>query len=74
MGTEFEIALVLSAALLWVAVTLTILSAIDRPERKARRQEKRAERGGSRRVEYRPATADRRPVERGRHPRRLRPH
>jgi hypothetical protein len=37
MGTDMEIALVLLAAVLWVAVTLSVLSAIDRPERKARR-------------------------------------
>lgn len=57
MSTELEIALVLGTALLWVAVTLTILSAIDRPERKARRQERRDLRAEKRRIEYRPVAA-----------------
>jgi hypothetical protein len=48
------ISLVLFSALLWVAVTLTILSAIDRSERKARRQQKRADRAGGRGADYRP--------------------
>jgi hypothetical protein len=76
MGTELEIALVFLAAFAWVAVTFSILSAIDRPERKARRQEKRANRGGNRRVEYRPASTGPRPDSPGRRhrPRRLRPH
>jgi hypothetical protein len=42
MGTELGIALVLTMAFLWVVVTFAILSVIDRPERKARRQERRA--------------------------------
>jgi hypothetical protein len=76
MGTEMEIALVLGAALLWVALTLSILSAIDRPERKARRQERRADRAENRRLGYRPVTADSRPDGRPRRhrPRRLRLH
>lgn len=76
MGTEMEIALVLLAALLWVALTLSILSAIDRPERKARRQERRADRAGNHRVDYRPVAAGSRPDGRSRRhrPRRLRPH
>ncbi|GAB5080185.1 hypothetical protein ARTHROSP310_33300 [Arthrobacter sp. AD-310] len=76
MGTELEIALVFLAAFLWVVVTLSILSAIDRSERKARRQEKRANRAGNRRVEYRPVAAGTRPENAGRRhrPGRLRPH
>ena len=44
MGSEFEIALVLLTALLWIGITLAILSGIDRPERKARRRANRAAR------------------------------
>jgi len=73
MSTELGIALVLGSALLWMAVTLTILSAIDRPERKARRQERREIRTAKRRVHYRPAVAGSR-VHRHSHPRRLHPH
>lgn len=73
MSTEFEIALVLGTALLWMAVTLTILSAIDRPERKARRQERRDVRTEKRRIEYRPAVAGSR-VRRHPRTRRLHPH
>jgi hypothetical protein len=74
MGTEMEIALVFLAALLWVTATLSILSAIDRTERKARRQQKRAERSGHRRVQYRPAVSGPEPGKPGSQPRRLRPH
>lgn len=73
MSTELEIALVLGTALLWMAVTLTILSAIDRPERKARRQERRGIRTEKRRIEYRPAVAGSR-VHRHTRPRRLHLH
>ena len=75
MSTELEIVLVLGSALLWVAVTLTILSAIDRPERKARRQERRDVRM-ERRIDYRPVPAGSHPQGRNRHPRthRLHPH
>ena len=69
-----EIALVFLAALLWVTVTFSILSAIDRAERKARRQQKRAERWEHRRVEYRPAVSGAETGEPGRQPRKLRPH
>ncbi|MDP9988188.1 hypothetical protein J2S98_003368 [Arthrobacter oryzae] len=76
MSTELEIALVLGTAFLWVTVTLTILSAIDRPERKARRQEWRDIRAEKRRIEYRPVAAGSHPQGRGRRPRsrRLHPH
>ncbi|NUT72284.1 hypothetical protein [Pseudarthrobacter sp. C4D7] len=76
MNTELGIALVLVAAFLWMTVTLTILSAIDRPERKARRQERRDIRMEKRRVEYRPVTAGPHAPGRIRHPRsrRLHPH
>lgn len=70
MGTDMEIALVLLAAVLWVAVTLSILSAIDRSERKARRQQKREDRAGTRRVEYRPVAAGSHHEGHGRRPRR----
>ena len=73
MSTELEIALVLGAAIVWMAVALTILSAIDRPERKARRQERRDIRTGRRRVLYRPAVAGSR-VHRHPRARRLHPH
>jgi hypothetical protein len=78
MGTEMGIALVFAAAFVWMATTLVILSAIDRPERKARRQERRELRADDRRrrVEYRPIAPGTRPGPRSRHPRtrRLRPH
>ncbi|MDQ0144431.1 MULTISPECIES: hypothetical protein [Pseudarthrobacter] len=76
MSTELEIALVLGTALLWIALTLTILSAIDRPERKARRQERRNVRADKHRIEYRPAAAAAHSPGRNRHPRtrRLHPH
>ncbi|ACL39876.1 hypothetical protein Achl_1901 [Pseudarthrobacter chlorophenolicus A6] len=78
MGTEMGIALVLLTAFAWMAGTLVILSAIDRPERKARRQERRDTRAGEHRwrVEYRPVAAGSRPEGRRRHPRarKLRPH
>jgi hypothetical protein len=54
MGTEIEIALVLTMAFLWVVGTFAILSGIDRLERKARRRERRADRERQRRVQYRP--------------------
>lgn len=75
MGTEMAIALVFVTAFLWMAVTLTILSAIDRPERKARRQERRDVRD-ARRIEYRPVAGGTHPQGRNRHPRtrRLHPH
>lgn len=72
------IALVLLTALVWMTLTLAILSAIDRPERKARRQERRDIRAGEkrRRIEYRPVAPGTHPDTRTRHPRtrRLRPH
>ncbi|MCT9626298.1 hypothetical protein HWD94_14340 [Pseudarthrobacter equi] len=78
MGTEIGIALVFLTAFVWMAGTLVILSAIDRPERKARRQERRDTRAGDhrRRVEYRPVAAGSRPEGRRRHSRTrtLRPH
>ncbi|WP_411376388.1 hypothetical protein ACLH0K_08795 [Arthrobacter sp. MPF02] len=78
MDTEMGIYLVLMTALLWMVVTFAILSAIDRPERKARRQERRENRTGSRRrkVEYRSAAPGSRPEPQDPHPRtrRLRPH
>ncbi|MDQ0769121.1 hypothetical protein QF031_001870 [Pseudarthrobacter defluvii] len=76
MGTELEIALVLGTAFLWITVTLTILSAIDRPERKARRQERRDIRTEKRRIEFRPVAAGSHPQGRNRHSRsrRLHPH
>lgn len=76
MSTEWEIALVLGTAFLWITVTLTILSAIDRPERKARRQERRDVRTEKRRIEYRPAAAGANHREGSRRPRarRLHPH
>lgn len=55
MGTDMEIALVLTVAFLWIVGTFALLSAIDRPERKARRQERRASRQGNRRIQYQPA-------------------
>ena len=75
MDTELAIALVLGTAFLWMAVTLTILSAIDRPERKARRRERRGGRD-VRRIEYRPVAAGSHPQGRERHSRarRLHPH
>jgi hypothetical protein len=75
MSTELEIALVLGTAFLWVAVTLAILSAIDRPERKARRRERHERRMEKRRIEYRPvAAAGSRLQGRTRHPRPNRFH
>lgn len=76
MGAEMEITLVLTMAFLWIAGSLAVLSGIDRPERKARRQERKATRAGRRRVQYRPATADPRALKRIKHPRirSLRPH
>jgi len=76
MSTALEIALVLGTAFLWITVTLTILSAIDRPERKARRQERRDIRTEKRRIEYRPVAAASHPQGRTRHARsrRLHPH
>ena len=74
MSTELEIALVLGTALLWVIVTLAILSAIDRRERKARRQERRNLRMEKRRIEYHPVAAGSRPQRRTRHPRTRRLH
>ena len=74
MSTELEIALVLGTAFLWVTVTLTILSAIDRPERKARRQERRDIRTEKRRIEYRPVAAGTHAQGRNRPPRSLRLH
>ncbi|RKO27403.1 hypothetical protein D7Z96_00220 [Pseudarthrobacter phenanthrenivorans] len=76
MGTEMEIALVLAAAFLWVVGTFAILSGIDRRERKARRQERRASRQGGRRVQYLPAVQGSRGDGRSRRhrPRSLRPH
>jgi hypothetical protein len=74
MGIEFGIALVLFTALLWVVVTFAILSGIDRPERKARRQERRADRAEKRRIRYRPVAGGSRLAHRGKHPRILHPH
>ncbi|AUZ34770.1 hypothetical protein C3B78_10145 [Arthrobacter sp. PGP41] len=76
MGADIGIALVFAVAFLWMAGTFAILSRIDRPERKARRQERRASRPGKRRVRYRPAAHDSRPEEQARRhrPRRLRVH
>ncbi|KIC63130.1 hypothetical protein PUN71_017840 [Arthrobacter sp. NQ7] len=74
MGTELEIALVLGTAFLWMAVTLTILSAIDRSERKARRQERHELRREKRRIEYRPVAAGSHLQGRTRHPRSHRFH
>ena len=76
MGAEMEITLVLTMAFLWIAGSLAILSGIDRPERKALRQERRATRAGRRRVHYRPVTTDSRLARRDKHPRirSLRPH
>ena len=74
MSTELEIALVLGTAFLWITVTFTILSAIDRPERKARRQERRDIRTEKRRIEYRPVTAGSHPQGRTRHVRARRLH
>ncbi|TQJ40949.1 hypothetical protein FBY33_3045 [Arthrobacter sp. SLBN-112] len=70
MSTELVIALVLGSAFLWVTITLTILSAIDRPERKARRQERRELRMANRRIAYRPVAAGSHPQAGTRHPRR----
>ncbi|MGX1161067.1 hypothetical protein FBY31_0554 [Arthrobacter sp. SLBN-100] len=69
MGIELEIALVLTMAFLWVVGTFAILSGIDRAERKARRQERRATRMDNRRVQYRPVAAGSRLAGRRRHPR-----
>jgi hypothetical protein len=75
MGTEIEIALVLAVAFLWVVGTFAILSGIDRLERKARRQERRADRERQRRVQYRPVVPGSRLMGRDRQGRsRLRPH
>lgn len=76
MGADVEIALVFTVAFLWMAGTFAILSRIDRRERKARRQERRASRSGQRRVRYRSVVQDSRLDEhaRRRRPRRLRPH
>lgn len=76
MGVELEIALVLSMAFLWIMGTFAILSTIDRPERKARRQERRASRAGKRRVLYRPVARGSRLAEGAGHPRPhgLHPH
>ncbi|KRE85224.1 MULTISPECIES: hypothetical protein [unclassified Arthrobacter] len=74
MSTELVIALVLGSAFLWVTITLTILSAIDRPERKARRQERRELRMENRRIGYRPVAAGSHPQARTRHPRGRRLH
>jgi hypothetical protein len=68
MGIELEIALVLTMAFLWIAGTFAILSGIDRAERKARRQERRATRTGNRRVQYRPVAAGSRLAGHRRHP------
>jgi hypothetical protein len=67
MGTEIEIALVLMMAFLWVVGTFAILSGIDRLERKARRQERRADRERQRRVRYRPVAPGSRLMGRRRH-------
>lgn len=67
MGTEIEIALVLMMAFLWVVGTFAILSGIDRLERKARRQERRADRERQRRVQYRPVARGSRLMGRSRH-------
>lgn len=72
MGIEMAIALVLSTALLWIVVTLAMLSAIDRPERKARRQERKSGRG-KRPVRFRSAVRGSRLTGRGSH-RTLHPH
>ena len=76
MGAELEITLVLTMAFLWIAGSLAMLSGIDRPERKARRQERRADRAGRRRVKYRPVARESRLTGRSRQARthRLRPH
>ena len=76
MGTDMEIALVLTVAFLWMTGTFAILSAIDRPERKARRQERRASRRDNRRVQYQPAVQGSRVEGQSRRHwlRRLRPH
>jgi hypothetical protein len=76
MGTELVIALVLSTAFLWIMGTFAILSAIDRAERKARRQERRASRADKHRGQYRPAGSGSGPAEGARPPRarKLRPH
>ena len=72
------IALVLLTTLVWMTLTLAILSAIDRPERKARRQERRDIRAGEkrRRIEYRSMGSGTQPETHTRHSRtrRLRPH
>ncbi|MDQ0732211.1 hypothetical protein [Arthrobacter sp. B1I2] len=75
MSTELEIALVLGTAFLWIIVALAILSAIDRPERKARRQQRRNMRM-ERRIDYRPVAAGSLPQGRTRQPRArgLHPH
>ncbi|TLM87670.1 hypothetical protein FDW84_03530 [Pseudarthrobacter sp. NamE5] len=76
MGADMVIALVLITAFLWLGGTFAILSAIDRPERKARRQERRAGRKSQGRVLYRPVVQGSRlegkPGQR--RPRKLRPH
>jgi hypothetical protein len=76
MGTDMEIALVLTVAFLWIMGTFALLSAIDRPERKARRQERRASRQGNRRIQYQPAVHGSRVEGQSRRHRlrRLRPH
>lgn len=76
MGAELEITLVLTMAFLWIAGSLAMLSGIDRPERKARRQERRADRAGRRRVKYRPVVRGSGLTGRSRQVRthRLRPH
>ncbi|PNI09551.1 hypothetical protein CXX84_04685 [Arthrobacter sp. AFG7.2] len=76
MGTDIEIALVLTVAFLWIVGTFAILSAIDRAERKARRQERKASRQGKRRIQYQPVVEGSRLEGQGRRhrPRRLRPH
>ena len=74
MSTELVIALVLGTALLWIAVTWTILSAIDRSERRARRQERHELRMEKRRIGYRPVAAGSHIPARTRHPRSRRFH
>lgn len=76
MGTDIEIALVLIVAFLWIVGTFAILSAIDRAERKARRQERRAIRQGKRGIQYQPVVEGSRLEGQGRRhrSRRLRPH
>lgn len=44
MRPEVTIALVFTVAIIWVGMILVLLSRLDRPERRALRQERRADR------------------------------